>query len=101
MAIVAACSTGGHNIGEAFETIRRDDADVIIAGGAESPIVPVIVSSFTNMRGRSLATTKILPLLANHSTRVVMASVLSEGAGAVILEELEHALRRGAPSSPR
>lgn len=51
MAIVAACSTGGHNIGEAFETIRRDDADVIIAGGAESPIVPVIMASFTNMRG--------------------------------------------------
>ncbi|MFM2310286.1 MAG: hypothetical protein RLY87_2408, partial [Chloroflexota bacterium] len=45
MAIVAACSTGGHNIGEAYETIKRDDADVIIAGGAEAPIVPVVMSA--------------------------------------------------------
>jgi 3-oxoacyl-[acyl-carrier-protein] synthase II len=96
MAIVAACSTGGHNIGEAFETIRRDDADVIIAGGAESPIVPVIVSSFTNMRGlagdNENPTAACKPFDARRD-----GFVLSEGAGAVILEELEHALRRGAP----
>lgn len=96
MAIVAACSTGGHNIGEAYETIRRDDADVIIAGGAEAPIVPVVMSAFTNMRG-----------LAGNNENPAYACkpfdsrrdgfVLSEGAGAVILEELEHAKRRGAP----
>jgi len=96
MAIVAACSTGGHNIGEAFETIRRDDADVIIAGGAESPIVPVIVSSFTNMRG--LAGDNENPAAACKPFDARRDGfVLSEGAGAVILEELEHALRRGAP----
>lgn len=96
MAIVAACSTGGHNIGEAFETVRRDDADVIIAGGAESPIVPVIVSSFTNMRG--LAGDNENPAAACKPFDVRRDGfVLSEGAGAVILEELEHALRRGAP----
>ncbi|MFN5059819.1 MAG: beta-ketoacyl-ACP synthase II [Chloroflexota bacterium] len=96
MAIVAACSTGGHNIGEAFETIRRDDADVIIAGGAESPIVPVVMSAFTNMRG--LAGDNDNPGYACKpfdSRRD--GFVLSEGAGAVILEELEHAKRRGAP----
>lgn len=96
MAIVAACSTGGHNIGEAFETIRRDDADVIIAGGAESPIVPVIMASFTNMRG--LAGDNENPAAACKPFDARRDGfVLSEGAGAVILEELEHALRRGAP----
>jgi len=96
MAIVAACSTGGHNIGEAFETIRRDDADVIIAGGAESPIVPVVVSSFTNMRG--LAGDNENPAGACKPFDARRDGfVLSEGAGAVILEELGHALRRGAP----
>ncbi len=96
MAIVAACSTGGHNIGEAYETIKRDDADVIIAGGAEAPIVPVVMSAFTNMRG--LAGDNDNPAYACKpfdSRRD--GFVLSEGAGAVILEELEHAKRRGAP----
>lgn len=96
MAIVAACSTGGHNIGEAFETIRRGDADVIIAGGSEAPIFPTIVASFTNMRG-----------LANDNESPARACkpfdarrdgfVLSEGAGALILESLDHARGRGAP----
>jgi 3-oxoacyl-[acyl-carrier-protein] synthase II len=96
MAIVAACSTGGHNIGEAFETIRRGDAEVIIAGGSEAPIFPTIVASFTNMRG-----------LANDNESPARACkpfdsrrdgfVLSEGAGALILESLDHARGRGAP----
>jgi len=96
MAVVAACSTGGHNIGEAFETIRRDDADIIIAGGAEAPIVPVVMAAFTNMRG--LAGDNENPAAACKPFDVRRDGfVLSEGAGAVILEELEHALRRGAP----
>jgi beta-ketoacyl-acyl-carrier-protein synthase II len=96
MAIVAACSTGGHNIGEAYETIKRDDADVIIAGGAEAPIVPVVMSAFTNMRG--LAGDNDNPGAACKPFDIRRDGfVLSEGAGAVILEELEHALRRGAP----
>jgi beta-ketoacyl-acyl-carrier-protein synthase II len=96
MAIVAACSTGGHNIGEAYETIKRDDADVIIAGGAEAPIVPVVMSAFTNMRG--LAGDNDNPSAACKPFDIRRDGfVLSEGAGAVILEELEHALRRGAP----
>ena len=50
MAVVSACATGGHAIGEAFETIRRDDADVMLAGGAEAPIVPLIHAGFITMR---------------------------------------------------
>lgn len=96
MAIVAACSTGGHNIGEAFETIRRDDADVIIAGGAEAPIVPVVVSAFTNMRGLAGDNDSPGNACKPFDSRRD-GFVLSEGAGTVILEELEHALRRGAP----
>ena len=96
MAIVAACSTGGHNIGEAFETIRRDDADVIIAGGAEAPIVPVVVSAFTNMRGLAADNDNPSAACKPFDSRRD-GFVLSEGAGAVVLEELEHALRRGAP----
>ena len=80
MAIVAACSTGGHNIGEAYETIKRDDADVIIAGGAEAPIVPVIMSAFTNMRG--LASDNANPTAACKPFDVRRDGfVLSEGAG--------------------
>ncbi len=96
MAIVAACSTGGHNIGEGFETIRRGDADVIIAGGSEAPLHPTIIASFTTMRG-----------LANNNEHPENACkpfdrrrdgfVLSEGAGAMVLESLDHALARGAP----
>src|SRR6266508_631464 len=51
MAIVAACSTGGHNVGEAYETVRRGDAEVIITGSSEAPIQPTILASFTTMRG--------------------------------------------------
>jgi beta-ketoacyl-acyl-carrier-protein synthase II len=96
MAVTAACSTGGHSIGEAFETIRRGDAEVIVAGGAEAPIHPTIMASFSNMRG-----------LAGDNERPSYACkpfdarrdgfVLSEGAGALLLESLDHALARGAP----
>ncbi|MEN9935373.1 MAG: hypothetical protein RLZZ387_1952 [Chloroflexota bacterium] len=96
MAVTAACSTGGHSIGEAFETIRRGDCEVVVAGGSEAPIHPTIMASFSNMRG-----------LAGDNERPAYACkpfdarrdgfVLSEGAGAVVLESLDHALARGAP----
>lgn len=96
MAVVAACSTGGHNIGEAFETIRRGDADVIIAGGSEAPIHPTIVASFSTMRG--LATDNEHPELACKPFDLRRDGfVLSEGAGALVLESLDHALARNAP----
>lgn len=96
MAVVAACSTGGHNVGEAFETIRRGDAEVVIAGGAEAPIHPTIVASFTNMRGLAEDNTNPAGACKPFDARRD-GFVLSEGAGALVLESLEHALARGAP----
>ena len=96
MAVVSACSTGGHNIGEAFETIRRGDAEVMIAGGAEAPILPFVLASFTNMKG--LADDNEHPEQACKPFDARRDGfVLSEGAGAMVLESLEHAQQRGAP----
>ncbi len=96
MAIVAACSTGGHNIGEAYETIRRGDAAVVIAGGSEAPIHPTIVASFSTMRG--LAGDNDVPTHACKPFDIRRDGfVLSEGAGALVLESLDHAIARGAP----
>jgi beta-ketoacyl-acyl-carrier-protein synthase II len=96
MAITAACSTGGHNVGEAFETIRRGDAEVIITGSSEAPIQPTIMASFTTMRG--------LAYDNEHPERACKpfdarrdGFILSEGAAALVLESLDHALARGAP----
>lgn len=96
MAIVAACSTGGHNVGEAFETVRRGDAEIIITGSSEAPIQPTIVSSFTTMRG--LADDNEHPELACRPFDARRSGfILSEGAAALVLESLDHALARGAP----
>lgn len=96
MAVTAACSTGGHNIGEAWETIRRGDAEVMITGGSEAPIFPPIMASFTNMRG--LAGDNEHPEQACKPFDARRDGfILSEGAGAMVLESLEHARQRGAP----
>jgi beta-ketoacyl-acyl-carrier-protein synthase II len=96
MAVVAACSTGGHNVGEAFETVRRGDAEVLIAGASEAPIVPLLVSSFTTMRG--LADGNEHPERACKPFDARRGGfILSEGAAALVLESLDHALARGAP----
>lgn len=96
MAVTAACSTGGHNVGEAYETIRRGDAEVIITGGSEAPLHPTILASFTTMRG--------LAADNEHPERACKpfdarrdGFILSEGAAALVLESLDHALARGAP----
>lgn len=95
MAITAACSTGGHCVGEAFETIRRGDADIVIAGGSEAPIHPTIIASFTNMRG--LAGDNEQPERACKPFDLRRDGfVLSEGAGVLILESLSHARARHA-----
>jgi beta-ketoacyl-acyl-carrier-protein synthase II len=96
MAVVAACSTGGHSVGEAFETIRRGDAEVVVAGGAEAPIHPTIMASFANMRGLAEDNTDPAGACKPFDARRD-GFVLSEGAGALVLESLEHALARGAP----
>jgi beta-ketoacyl-acyl-carrier-protein synthase II len=96
MAVVSACSTGGHNIGEAFETIRRGDAEVIIAGGSEAPILPFVLASFTNMKGLAGGNEHPEQACKPFDARRD-GFILSEGAGAVVLERLEHAQARGAP----
>ncbi len=96
MAVVSACATGGHNIGEAYETIRRGDAEVMIAGGSEAPIVPLVLASFTTMKG--LAENNEQPEQACKPFDAHRDGfVLSEGAAALVLESLEHAQKRGAP----
>jgi beta-ketoacyl-acyl-carrier-protein synthase II len=94
MAVVSACATGGHAVGEAMETIRRGDADVMLAGGTEAVIVPLVVAGFINMRalGNDPDPTKASkPFDARRD-----GFVLSEGSASLVLEELEHAQARGA-----
>ena len=94
-AVVSACATGSHAIGEAAELIRRGDADVVLAGGTESCIHPLILAGFCSMRG--LAVENGTPAAAARPFDAARAGfVIAEGAGIVVLEELEEARSRGA-----
>jgi 3-oxoacyl-[acyl-carrier-protein] synthase II len=94
-AIVSACATGAHAIGEAFETIRRDDADIMLAGGTEAAIHEAVVGGFSSMK--ALSTRNDDPQAASRPfDRGRDGFVIGEGAGMLILEELSHAERRGA-----
>ena len=94
-AVVSACATGSHAIGEAAEMIKRGDADAVLAGGTEACIIPLILAGFTAMRG--LAAEEEHP---PHASRPFDATrsgfVMAEGSGAVLLEDWEAAERRGA-----
>lgn len=93
---VSACSTGAHAVGEAAEIIRRGQADVMIAGGSEAGIVEIGMASFANMRAISRRNDE--PERASRPFDLERDGfVLSEGAGALVLEEREHARQRGAP----
>jgi 3-oxoacyl-[acyl-carrier-protein] synthase II len=92
---VSACSTGAHSIGEAARAIRWDDADVMIAGGAEATLSILGVGGFNAMR--ALSTRNEDPTRASRPfDKDRDGFVMAEGAGCVILEELEHAKKRGA-----
>ncbi|HEX2045430.1 MAG TPA: beta-ketoacyl-ACP synthase II [Gaiellaceae bacterium] len=94
-AVVSACATGSHAIGEAAELIRRGDADVVLAGGTESCIHPLILAGFCSMRG--LAAENGNPATALRPFDAARAGfVIAEGAGIVVLEDLEAAQRRDA-----
>jgi len=94
-AIVSACATGGHAIGEAWETIRRHDADVMIAGGVESAIHEAAVGGFAAMK--ALSTRNDDPAGASRPfDQGRDGFVIGEGAAVIILEALEHAEARGA-----
>lgn len=91
---VTACASGTNSIGDAFKVIERGDADVMITGGAESPITHMSVAGFCSSTALSLNTdpqTASRPFDANRD-----GFVIGEGAGIIILEEYEHAVARGA-----
>jgi 3-oxoacyl-[acyl-carrier-protein] synthase II len=93
--VVTACATGNHSIGEATRIIQRGDADAMIAGGAESTITPLAVGGFSSMR--ALSTRNDEPERASRPFEKDREGfVIAEGAGLLILEELEHARKRGA-----
>ena len=90
----SACATGGHAIGEAFETIRRDDADVMLAGGAEAGIHEPLIGGFDSMRALSRRNDD--PEAASRPfDQARDGFVAGEGCGVIVLEELEHARARG------
>ena len=92
--VVTACATGTNSIGEAYRTIQYGDADVMIAGGTESSITPIGVAGFSALTALSSCedpTRCSIPFDKDRS-----GFVMGEGAGIVILEELEHARKRGA-----
>lgn len=92
--VVTACATGTHCIGDAFRAIQYGDGDVMLAGGTESAICPSAVAGFMNLT--ALTTTED-PLRASIPfDKDRSGFVIGEGAGIVVLEELEHAKRRGA-----
>jgi len=94
-ATATACSAGAHAIGDSFKIIQRDDADVMICGGAESAITPMSVAGFAAMR--AMSTRNDDPVHASRPfERDRDGFVIGEGAGMMILEELETARARGA-----
>jgi len=95
-ATCTACSASAHAIGDAWEVIRRCDADVMIAGGSEAAITPLGVGGFAAMR--ALSTRNDDPARASRPFDAERDGfVMGEGSGVIVLEELEHARRRGAP----
>ena len=94
IAMVTACASGTHCIGESFRMIKNGYQDVVIAGGTEATITPIGIAGFTNIKALSQATDKNRASIPFDKER--NGFVMGEGAGIVILEELEHALKRNA-----
>ena len=92
--VVTACASGTHCIGDAFRAIQYDDADIMLAGGAESCICPTGVAGFQSLTALTTETDPARASIPFDKDR--SGFVLGEGAGVVVLEELQHALARGA-----
>ena len=92
--VVTACATGTHSIGEAYRTIQYGDADVMIAGGTESSITPIGIAGFSALTALSFSEDPERASIPFDKERNVV--VMGEGSAIVVLEELEHAKRRGA-----
>jgi 3-oxoacyl-[acyl-carrier-protein] synthase II len=95
-AISSACSSGSDSIGQAYDIIRLGDAKVMIAGGTEAPIMPIVIAAFSNIRALSAKNETpqeaCRPFDAKRN-----GFVMAEGAGVLVLEEADHAFERGAP----
>lgn len=93
-AMVTACASATHSIGEAFRTIRHGYQDVMVVGGTEASITPTGVAGFSNIKALSTTTDKLRASIPFDKER--SGFVMGEGAGVIILEELEHAKKRNA-----
>ena len=95
LAVVSACATGAHAVGEGAAAIRRGDADVMICGSSEAAVTPMTIAGFAAMR--ALSTRNDAPAAASRPFEKQRDGfVVGEGAGILVLESLEHALHRGA-----
>jgi 3-oxoacyl-[acyl-carrier-protein] synthase II len=95
-AVVTACSTGAHSIGDAARMIRDDDADIMLAGGAESTICPIGIAGFAQARALNMSYNDRPEAASRPYDKDRDGFVMGEGAGVVVLEEYEHAKARGA-----
>ena len=94
MAMITACATGTHCIGESFRMIKHGYQDIVLAGGTESSITPLSIAGFSNIKALSKSEDKTRASIPFDKER--NGFVMGEGAGIIILEELEHAKARGA-----
>ncbi len=92
--IVTACATGTHSIGEAFRSIKHGYADVILAGGTEASITPLGIAGFSSLTALSTSTDPLRASIPFDKERD--GFVMGEGAGILVVEEYEHAIKRGA-----
>jgi 3-oxoacyl-[acyl-carrier-protein] synthase II len=95
-AVVTACSTGAHSIGDAARMIRDDDADIMLAGGAESTVNPLGIAGFAQARALNMSYNDRPEQASRPYDKDRDGFVMGEGAGVVVLEEYEHAKARGA-----
>ena len=94
ISMVTACASATHSIGESFRMIKHGYQDIVLAGGTEAGITPLGIAGFTNMKALSKAEDKTRASIPFDKERT--GFVMGEGAGVIILEELEHAKKRGA-----